>query len=113
MFSCAKVNAALGGSGVRFGLAESIPVVVSIAVATCGCEICIEPCGRRCMCHFKYWAWKPRRLILYFAVRVVCRSSCIDWVEATERKSSMLMATTTVLLFDFLKTRHRSTLVRW
>ena len=59
MFSRAKVKVALGGSGVRFGLAESILVFVSIAVATCGCEICIEPCSRRWMCHCKYWAGKP------------------------------------------------------
>ena len=96
------VNAALGGSGVRFALEESMPVLVSIVRVTVGWEMWMAPLSRRFTCHLRYFSGNPSRLILYLAVRIAWISSSSVWEDAAERKSSMLMATRMRPCSDFL-----------
>ena len=80
------VNVALGCSGVRFALEESMPVLVNMVRANVGWDMCMAPFSSRCTCHLRYFAGNPRRLILYLAVRTAWIPSSSVWEDAAESK---------------------------
>lgn len=60
------------------------------------------------MWHLRYLAANPRRVILYFSVRVAWTSSCGPGEDAAETKTSMLIAMSRIPHADVLWKRNGS-----